>query len=646
MRFLVLDFETRSPLDIKKVGAYEYAEQASILCAAWKLDDAPVRVWNAKLFPASPRKAELLELLANPDTMVAAHNAEFERLIIRKCLVRDLPLERFICTAAMSAAHALPRDLAGACDALKLDHRKNPDGKKLIRAHCMPQKLTPLSGEWNDDPAGLKRLAAYCADDVRATAELFRALPRLTPEESEVWRMNQEINTRGMAVDRKLISSALKMIAHETETLNAEFVSLTGGHVATPTQGKVLLAYLAGHCECALPNLQKKTVIDALETGVAKGRAKRLLEIRQSVSKTSTAKYVAFSARTNHDGILRGTQLYHGASTGRESGRGVQVQNFPRGSLADVGGAIGDIRSGDSAWVRAVHGDVMAALSGCLRGVIKARPGHEFFCGDFSQIEVRVLFWLAGYDAGLKVFRDGGDLYREMASAIYRVELPDVTAAQREVGKRAVLGCGYSMGFVKFGETCALFGTPVSTELAKLAVDTYRKKYAAVTLLWSNLGRAAIEAVRNPGKRYTINRVTWFVENKFLYGKLPSGRRLAYCDPEIRVRPTPWGEPRAALHFYAPNSTTGKWERQHTYPGALAENVTQAVARDFMVSSQLRTRAAGYIPVMSVHDECLAESLTGRATLAEFESLMSVTPTWAKDFPLAVKGWQGPRYRK
>ncbi len=676
-RYLILDYETRSEAPLRSrakklgVGAFEYAVHPStrVLCVSWKIGTrielrngiAPTRTWQPDRDSFYRSAARLfLNYLIDPDVVLVAHNAGFEQVITKHVLAKhipeeytfeplsntvadvlsDIPVDRWLCTASLAAAHALPRNLEGACQVLKLKFQKNPRGKLLIQRHCVPRKPTKNNPSiWNDDFEGLDELARYCADDVNAETELFLTLPPLIPSERQMWLLNQRLNLRGVYVDRPLVKSALKMIAAESKELTERALEISGG--IAPSRRAETLKVL-NRLGCHLPNLKAKTVSDAIASNLATGTARELLEIRQSISKTSTAKYQAFWVRSQSDGRLRDLQMWHGASTGRDAGTGVQPHNFPRGSISDVDEAITTVKEGNRNWLRAIHGNVMAALSSCLRGCIQATPGYTLYCADFNAIEARVLFWMADHAAGLTLFTSGVDPYRIMATKIYRKLLADVTDAEREVGKRAILGCGFGMGHKKFGDTCKQFGMPVTSELAELAVNVYRTEHALVPSLWSNLERAAIAATRHPGKYFKINHTKWFVQGKFLYCELPSGRRLAYFGPSVRIEEK-WGRERATLYHWGMEHH--QWVNRGTYGGKLTENVVQAVARDLMVTGQARTEEAGYIPMISVHDELVAERKRG-GSLSEFESLMAETPDWAKGLPVKVKGWSGERYRK
>lgn len=324
---LVLDYETRSEAELRDVGAWEYARHPStrVLCAAWRfgtlsrLSELPTESWRA--FEGEPMPKQLKAALTNPDVQVIAHNAGFENVITRHVLGIKVPLYRWHCTAAMSAALALPRSLEGACDALELPIRKDKEGKLLVRRHCKPRKPTKKNpSRWNDDPEGLERLLDYCRTDVEAEVGLYLNLPPLHPVERKVWQLDQRMNLRGITVDRPLVKSVLALIDQETERLDAETVTLTGGKLESTRKRAQLLTYVNRIADgFHLNNLQAKTVADALACGMVSGTARRLLEIRQAISKTSTAKYLSFDERTASDGRLRDLLIYHGASTGRST---------------------------------------------------------------------------------------------------------------------------------------------------------------------------------------------------------------------------------------------------------------------------------------------------------------------------------------
>jgi DNA polymerase len=677
-KYLVLDYETRSECDLKKSGGYEYANHhtTKILCAAWRLGTreelwkelrtgVKPKVWSPA-FKDSDKPEELVRLMVDPAIKIIAHNAIFEQVITRFVLhkmvgvlgvgyevIDRLPHDRWICTASMAAALALPRNLEGACAALKLPIQKDMDGRRLILKYCKPRKPSKNNpAKWFSSARDLRRIMLYCQNDVDAETMLFLTVPELTPAERRVWLLDQKINFRGFQADRELVHATLKMIAEETKNLNAETTRMTNGKPGSTTQRDGVLKWLHGE-GVFLPDLRAKTVSDAIAEGLVEGEPKRLLEIRQAVSKTSTKKYSAFETRSRTDGRVRDILVYHTASTGRWGGSGVQPQNFPRGTIDDTVLAADVLRTGDLEFVRLIYGNPMGVFSSCLRSVITAPKGKELFCADYAAIEARVLFWVAKHAPGLKAFAENRPMYEEMAQVIFNVDkIEDVTKHQRQIGKGAVLGCGYGMGWKKFFQSNKNFGIEVDEETAQAAVSAYRSTHYPVVKLWSNIERASIEAVKRKGTRFKINHTSWWVgclpgtKLEFLWCELPSGRRLAYAGPQVKYELTPWDEKRPVLYHWGVNPLTRQWELSGTYGAKLVENVVQAISRDLMADAMLGIEQTGYELILTVHDEILAEAPIGFGTSQQFNDLMAKLPAWAEGLPIAVEGWQGARYHK
>lgn len=662
--YCVIDYETRSKANLKETGSYEYANHKStrVLCVAWRigtkktLREAKTEVWTPISGIMEGDYGSLKKALLDPTVKLVAHNALFEQVTTRYVLtkeifnpeLKEIPIERWICTASMARALALPGKLEGACSALELSVQKDMEGHRLMLKLSKPRKPTKNNpAVWHKKKSDLRRLMEYCKTDIDAEVELFLSLPELNPFERKIWELDQKMNLRGFRCDRPFVKKVLGMISEESERFERLTQEITGGEVQSTAQRDVTLKWLAKE-DCFLENLQKKTVSDALVARMGSPKALRLLEVRSNASKTSTAKYEAFESRSRTDGRVRDNLIYHTASTGRWGGAGVQPQNFPQGTLSNPEQAIDIIldESTDLELVRMLYGNPLDVFSSCLRGAIQASEGRKFNSGDFAGIEVRVLFWMAKHEEGLQAFRDGRDLYREIAAIIFGVKVDAVTKAQREVGKRVILGCGFGMGPPKFFETCKTFGQEISELLSETAVKTYRRVHHPVKKFWSNLEKAAIAAVMNRGKRYSINRTSWWVQDEFLYCQLPSGRRLAYYGPEIRYKATPWGEKKATLYHYDVHPKTKKWVLSGTYGGRLTENVVQATARDFMAEAMPRVEDSGYELLITVHDELLAESDKDKGSEAEFQKLMSVVPPWGAGCPIKVEGWSATRYKK
>lgn len=377
-------------------------------------------------------------------------------------------------------------------------------------------------------------------------------------------------------------------------------------------------------------------------------RVRRVLEIRRDLAKSSIAKYVAMEKRTEADGRIRGSHLYHGASTGRWTGRGVQFQNVPRGDLSegDVEEAIAAIRARDADLLGCLFPSVPVALSSCLRSMVRAPEGKKLIVVDFAQIEARVLCWLAGQTDVLKQFMRGEDVYVGLASRIYNVPQDQVTKDQRFVGKVATLGLGYGMGAPKFRATLDKYGMQVDQEFAQKVVDVYRDANGRVKRFWYRLEECAVESMARRQRSVRCGRLRFLRQRNWMDVILPSGRTLTYISPQLEDVDTPWGETKPQLTYLSENSMSHKWQRTKTYGGKIAENVTQAIARDFLVGAMQRAEEAGYEVIFHVHDELVVEVDQDFGSIEELEKIITVVPEWGQNCPIAAEGFEAERYRK
>lgn len=687
---ITVDFETRSAVDLRRAGPWVYAEHWSTdaLCLALKTgEDAPV-LWVPEKF-ADRVSADRLPLVSAEEALrridqadiVEAHNSGFERAIWYWTLHKRLgwPLvdpDKWRCSAAKAAYHALPRQLGKAGEALDLDVAKDGDGHRLMLQMCKPRRArkqeradlearglvelddgswqAPGSDQrfflWYEDPERFTRLCRYCLQDVEAEHALSETLRDLPETELRVWQLDQRVNARGIYCDVDGVQAMIDMVAEHRARLEAELKEITGGSVASSQAVAALRVWLSEH-GVSLLNLQRGTVEAALAEQGMDPAARRALEIRLSLSRSSVAKYEAMMDRASHDRRIRDTLLYHGASTGRWSGMGIQPQNMPRGSFEDVDQAVEVVRSRDVSFVEMLWGDPMDVASTCTRSMLCAAPGCDLLCADFSSIEARGVAWLAGEQRILDAFREGLDVYKVAAQPIYGGKpYADVTKDERQIGKVVVLACGYQGRVGAFQSMARVYGLEVSDDQAAEIVDAWRADNQEIVRLWYGLEEAAFNAVQNPGAIYTFRglRLVRHTEPSagFLHIRLPSGRVLHYYDPRIGKQKTSWGEKNAVTYMGVDSQRGYKWTRLHTYGGKLVENVVQALCRDIMAEAQLRLEAAGYRTVLTVHDEALAEVPKGRGSLEEFERIMSEVPSWAEGFPVKAEGWRGERYRK
>lgn len=663
---LNLDFESRSTVDLKKSGVYPYAEHehTALWCAAFAIDGNPddVRIWTPD---NDYGHNDDLRHAISEGASIRAWNAAFERVMWREHMVRrygfdPLPIERFYCTAADAAACSLPRALDNAGRVLRTLDQKDGDGKKLMLKMAKPRNAAAMKKEpglkpvWWDDPGMRRALEGYCAQDVRAEIAVAGRIRQITPAERRIYVLDQRINDRGVKLDAGLANALSDMADEATRRANESIQEISGGAVAGVTKLRAMLAFVTslGVDTAKLDKPAVSAILDDLDTPTA---ARQILELRREAGKTSVRKVGAMFACASRDYRMRGAMLYHGAGTGRFAHKLYQPGNLPsRTKLLEYK---------PERWIQTVVErrfdtldlmyPVLEALAMLLRSCLVADEGKVFIGADFNAIEARVLAWLAGETWILDAFRNGTDLYRIMAADIYGVPLASIgkPSPERDMGKRAVLGCGFQMGGPKFVATCLReAGVVITDEFGRRVVAKYREKASAIVGFWHELERCAVEAVQNPGRKVYAaeGKLVFVMRGEFLNIILPNRTRaLAYYRPTVRDKLTPWGALKPAVSFWGENSKR-QWVSIDLYGGLLAENVTQAVARDFMCDAMLRVEAAGYPILLTVHDEILAEVPAGFGSVEDFEKIMCDLPAgyWGEGCPITAEGWTGPRFKK
>lgn len=632
-----IDFESRSQANIWKTGAYRYAEDPSteILCLAWAINDGPIE--GACYGTQLQSKIGFLNNLIKAGAEFHAHNAFFERSIWKFCLTPkygalSIPITQWRCTAAKAMAHALPRRLEHAAQALG-GFQKDMEGSKLMRMLCISKGIIETDK--------LNRLLQYCKNDVAVERDIDKRLPDLSPNEQQVWFMDQYINDFGVRIDIDAVRKAIGLIETETKKLNEELYLLTGGLVHAGTQRDAIKKYLESR-GVDLPDLTKATVKSAIQN--SDGSNLRILQLRQQLSLTSNAKYTALAAAVSKDERIRDTVVYHGASTGRWTGKLVQIQNLVKATVypTEVENAILCLKNSPDFFSRCY--DTLPTLSGCVRGMFIPSSGYDMFITDFSAIEARVVMWLAGEEGGLQLFREQDadpalpDIYVHMARAIYNKSvLTKQNQKERQLGKQTVLGCGFGMGVTKFIETCAKYEIEVAPTLADRAVTSYRKVFYRVPRFWYAMEEAAKQTVLSK-KSHECGKVRWFMDGEFLRLGLPSGRTLAYHRPKVNAE--------NALTFLAVNNVTNKYGVERTWGGILVENATQAVARDIMVAAMFRLFKQKHRVLFTVHDELITEYPTKKVTPQQIVDIVRETPSWAVGCPINAECKQVRRYQK
>lgn len=663
-----LDFETRSAVDLKKAGAYRYAED--LTTAPWlfsyRVGDGPILRWH-------PGDEDPLDLLAHIEDggEVVAHNAGFERAIWNRNLRRALPhwpelrVEQQDCTMARAVALALPAGLDQLGKALKLRFQKDEEGSRLMMRMCRPRRIdADGTVVWWDDAERIARLGQYCDRDIETEEAADEALPLLSASEKEVWRLDQRINDRGVAIDVPLIERALTVVAEATKRADERMWWLTDGEVRKCSEAAKIVAWLNTRGIPAT-SVAKGEIEEIVLSAEIHGddTAKEVVQLRRSAAKTSTAKYKAMLNSVCADGRVRGTLAYHGAGTGRWAGRLIQPQNFPRvdeDRLPDIERLIAmlgsDTKPGEIVdALEMLTGQPMTTLSQALRPMIIAPPGKKLVGGDYSNIEGRVNAWLAGEAWKVKAFADfdrgiGADLYKLSYAKSFNVDVAGVTKAERQIGKVQELALGYQGGVGAFQTMASAYGMVVTDDRADEIKLAWRAAHPAIKDSWYELQDAAIDAVAHPGVAVPAlphGRVQYLAANGFLFCRLPSARVIAYAAPRLVLTETKNGGKRRQIEYDGVDSYTKRWGPQRLYGGLQCENIVQAVARDVLVEAMFRAEAAGYPLVLTVHDELICETPADDEHTAEgLEKIMAVVPEWATGLPVAAGTWEDYRYAK
>lgn len=639
-----IDIETYSSAPLPKCGVYRYcdAPDFEILLFSYAFDDEPVQTIDLASSETLPKEA--ISALGDPNIIKAAYNAQFERVCLSRYLGHWLDPHQWRCTMVMAAYLTLPGRLADAAVALGTTEKKMEEGKDLIRYFSVPCKPTKTNGGRTrnlpaDAPEKWAVYKQYNAQDVETERAIRKALEKysLPEQEWELYALDQQINDRGVRVDKKLVKNAIAVDAAFSQAACQRAKELTG--LENPGSVNQLKAWLADQ-DMPMESLAKKIVQE--KAAQTDGIVSELLNLRLELSKTSVKKYEAMARCVCRDGRVHGLLQFYGANrTGRWAGRLVQAQNLPQNHLPDLELAREIVKSGDEELLDALFASVPGTLSELIRTAFIPRDGCRFLVADFSAIEARVLAWLANEEWVLEEFRGKGKIYEATASRMFHVPQESIIKgnpnyAYRQKGKQATLSCGYGGGV---GALKAMGAKMPEAEMQPL-VDAWRAANPNIVAFWSALDRAARTVIRRKTSAH-VGKVTLYWQDDKMFMRLPSGRNLCYQSPHF----TENGFGSDAIGYYAPNAA-GQMVVQETFGGKLAENATQAIARDILAHALLTLEKNGYPVVFHVHDEAVIEKPTGQGSLEEACRLMAIAPDWAKDLPLRADGYECAYYRK
>jgi DNA polymerase bacteriophage-type len=650
-----IDLESRSQVDLSKNGLMRYVQDPSteVICMAYCFDDGPVQFWWAK----EPFPQEVIDHLDSGEP-VMAHNAAFERRMFEWVLSHDYNFDppaptQWRCSAAISLANGYPAKLEHASEAININHRKNPEGPRLIRDYSIPGFLK----EFKPGDANLMR--DYCISDVETMREMVRYLRPLSDVEWSEYHLNQRINDRGLPIDIEFCEAALNYADEISADANEKIAKLTQGVVTkhtqhlrnrdwvlerlTPAQRPLLEVYKKGKKKHSLDSSHHGYL---LERGDIDPTVREFIHLINDAGSSSLNKYKA-AINTHVDGRVHDSFVFHGAQTGRFTGKGIQPHNFIRDAypVEKAEPLIQAICAGSPVENPA------STMSKLLRSMIMS--DSQIYSVDWSQIEARVAPWLTTSPEGerkLIPYRAGKDVYVVTAAEMFGVSEADVDGNFRQSGKIAELSLQFGGGSGALINMARNYGVTFTEDEAKSIVKRWRNVNPWAEKIWKEFDHAIEMAVKNPGTQFTAGRVRFKAAKNlsFLWMKLPSGRRLAYPKPKIGPYTTPWGEDRAGPTFQT-STVPAKGKppiRKHLRGALLFQNATQGAAACLLRRSLIAADKAGLKIIGSIHDEVLGEGPT--ADGAKLREIMLDSPNWAKSLPLATdeEFYVGARFGK
>lgn len=609
-----IDIESFSACDLRKTGSYRYAEDPTteVMLIGYAVENEPAAVWD--LTSGDPIPKDLSNALADKDTILIAHNAMFDRIVLRECVPEFVPYasaDRWCDTMVGAYSVGLPGSLGELSEVLRLpqDKAKDKDGRRLVLKFCKPGP-TGVRRTRETDPEDWAKFVNYCRLDVEAMRDTGKRIPGWNVRNGTLWdewRIDQRINDRGVPIDLESVHKAIEVADELKVHANKKMAKQTQGVVQTAQQRDAILKYIQDTFGYAIPDAKKNTLQKVLDDETAPNEVKEILETRLGASVISVQKYKAMDRMACRDGTVKGTIQFMGASrTGRFAGRGLQMQNFARGMFKTPEQVDAAIAALHADLVPVCYDDPNRVLSSCLRAMIKAPEGKKLVVADLSNIEGRVLAWLAGEKWKIEAFKaydegHGPDLYKATYARAFGIKPENVDKHQRQIGKVMELALGYQGGVGAFVTFANLYGVDLDAlaHLTRSAVsdrewsaalsswewalekkatlgltqETYvacevlkrawRAAHPNVVSLWAEVEQSTRAAIFNDENQESP-RVSVYSKKGTLLIRLRSGRFIVY--PAAKL---PQEGENCALTFAGVDQKTHKWTRIKTFGGRL-----------------------------------------------------------------------------
>ena len=599
-QLLTIDFETYYDKDysLSKMTTEEYvrSDLFEVIGVAVKVNDGDVRWFTG----THQDIKEWLLQFAWDRSLVLAHNTMFDAAIL-VWQFGIIPLG-WIDTMSMGQA-LLPATQSKSLAKLAEHYGVGVKGDEVIHANGKRKK--------DFSKAELQQYGLYCCNDVDLTYKLFGKMWPIFPRQElklidltirmfaePVLRVDVDLLTKHLSQIREFKDKLLTASGLDTDTImsNNKFADwlrergVDPPMKVSPTTGKKTLAFAKTDKEFLA--LQDHEDV-AVQTAVA-----ARLGVKSTLEETRTERFIGIGTR----GALPVPLKYYAAHTGRWGGSdSLNLQNLPS-------------RTGSSA----------------LKNSICAPEGYVIIDADSSQIEARMLAWLAGQNDIVQAFATGQDVYRLMASEIYKRPPEEITKEQRFIGKTVILGCGYGMGAEKFKNMLSLQKISLEKHDAEFIIQVYRDRNFKIKQLWYEAQNALPTMLKNRNASLGQNNVLMVEGTKGI--RLPSGLHVKYNN----LRPTSDGG-------FEYEARKNEWVK--IYGGKVIENVTQALAR-IVIGHQMLKIAERYRVVLTVHDAIACIAPIGEQHLAReyVESCMRTMPEWATGLPLDCESGVGANY--
>ena len=606
MDLITLDFETYYDKDfsLRKVTTEAYIRdpQFEVIGVGVKVNDGQTE-WASGTHEQIKRYLHTFDWA---NAMLLCHNTMFDGAILAWVFdVRPRVLADTLCIAR--ALHGV--EVGGSLHALTQRYNLGTKGTEVLDA----------KGKHRLDftPEELGRYGDYCVNDVELTYKLFMRMAKGFPkQEMRIIDMTLRMFTEPML---DLDIGLLRQHLEDTQKIKEDLIESSGVTreqlMSNPKFAELLVSMNVEPPMKTSLTTGKETYAFAKNDEAFKAlqehddpRVQALVTARlgtkSTLEESRTERFIGIAKR----GLLPVPVRYYAAHTGRWGGDDkINIQNLPS---------------------RGVNGKK-------LKSSIIAPVGYTLVDCDSSQIEARVLAWLAGQDDLVEAFANNEDVYIKMASKIYNVKEEDVTKEQRFVGKSTILGAGYGMGGVRFAEQLKSFGTTIDVEEARRIISIYREANWKISQFWRNCQNMLVEMSRDKPISFGARNIVKSVRTQTGYGvELPSGLVMRYDDLEFEQ-----GERGVEFSYKTRRGRT------RIYGGKVTENVCQAIARCIM-GEQMLAIAKKYKPVLTVHDSvvcCVPDDELDEAR-QHIEACMSTTPSWAEGMPITCESGIGKSY--